>query len=382
MNGVTTTFTMDLNTGLTQALSDGTHDYLYGAGRIAQVPLTPDTGAPDTLEYFLGALAWLTWRALNGMLSLGDVLVYFLGFQSGLNFLQGLLKALAGLYEDNLFLSNLYRFLDLQPAIQTPPNPLPVPVPLKSGLHFDEVSFSYPGRNHPALQDINIRIAPGEVIALVGENGSGKTTLVKLLCRLYDPTQGAIKADGIDLRRFDPAHWRRQVGITFQDFARYAMSVRENIWLGNPETAPDLEKVARAAERAGADEFIRDLPQGYETMLGHWFFQGQELSGGEWQKIALARNFWREANILVLDEPTSALDAIAEEKLFHAFRSVLAGRTGILISHRFSTVQMADCIYVLDGGKIIENGAHADLLAKNGQYARLYHSQAQYYQQA
>jgi ATP-binding cassette, subfamily B, bacterial len=200
------------------------------------------------------------------------------------------------------------------------------------------------------------------VIALVGENGSGKTTLVKLLCRLYDPTQGAILADGIDLRHFDPSDWRRQVGVTFQDFARYAMTLRENIWLGNAQSAPDLEQISRAAERAGADEFIRALPQGYETMLGHWFFQGQELSGGEWQKIALARNFWREANILVLDEPTSALDAIAEEKLFHAFRAVLAGRTGILISHRFSTVQMADCIYVLDKGKIIESGSHAELV--------------------
>ncbi len=332
-----------------------------------------------TLALF-GALAWLAWRALNGMLSLGDVLVYFLGFQNGLNFLQSLLKALAGLYEDNLFLTNLYRFLDLQPAIQSPPNPLPVPAPLKSGLYFENLTFQYPGRTQPALQDVNIRIAPGEVIALVGENGSGKTTLVKLLCRLYDPTQGAILADGINLRDFDPSAWRRQVGVTFQDFARYAMTIRENIWLGNTETTSDLDRISQAAERAGADEFIRDLPQGYETMLGHWFFQGQELSGGEWQKIALARNFWREANILVLDEPTSALDAIAEEKLFHAFRSVLAGRTGILISHRFSTVQMADCIYVLDNGKVIESGTHAELLSKNGQYARLYQSQAQYYQ--
>ncbi len=332
-----------------------------------------------TLALF-GALAWFAWRALNGTLSLGDVLVYFLGFQGGLNFLQGLLRALAGLYEDNLFLTNLYHFLDLQPAIQSPDNPQVVPQPMQNGLSFEQVSFHYPGRSQPALQDINIRIAPGEVIALVGENGSGKTTLVKLLCRLYDPTQGTIKADHIDIRDFNPSEWRKQIGITFQDFARYAMTVRENIWLGNPENDPTLELVTRAAERAGADEFIRNLPKGYETMLGHWFFQGQELSGGEWQKIALARNFWREANILVLDEPTSALDAIAEEKLFQAFRTVLAKRTGILISHRFSTVQMADCIYVLDNGQIIESGTHAELLANKGHYAYLYQSQAQYYQ--
>lgn len=328
-----------------------------------------------------GSLAWVAWQTLLGQVTLGDLLVYYLGFQSGLNFLQSLLRALAGLYEDNLFLTNLYRFLDLRPQIIAPPDPRPVPRPLMNGIRFDEVSFTYPGRAEPALRNINLTIAPSQVIALVGENGSGKTTLIKLLCRLYDPTQGTITVDGVDLRQFDPLHWRRELGITFQDYAHYALSVKENIWLGYTATAPDPARIALAAQRSGADEFIRRLPNGYDTMLGHWFNKGQELSGGEWQKLALARTFWREANLLVLDEPTSALDAIAEEKLFNEFRALLNGHSGVLISHRFSTVQMADCIYVLDQGHITESGSHAALLAQNGHYARLYHSQAQYYQE-
>ncbi len=334
-----------------------------------------------TTAALFGSLAWIARQTLRGAVTLGDLMVYFLAFQNGLNFLQMTLKGLAGLYEDNLFITSLYQFLDLAPKISAPAKPQPLSQPIRRGISFRGVGFTYPSREQPSLENIHLEIAPGEVIALVGANGSGKTTLIKLLCRLYDPTQGQLAVDGVDLRELDPVQWRRQIGVTFQDYAHYAMTARENIWLGNIETPPDPAQIARAAERSGADEFIRRMPQGYETMLGHWFQKGQELSGGEWQKIALARAFWREASLLVLDEPTSSLDPLAEAQLFTEFRAMLDGRSAILISHRFSTVQMADKIYVLERGRIVESGTHAALLAQAGRYAHLYHTQAHYYQE-
>jgi ATP-binding cassette, subfamily B, bacterial len=328
-----------------------------------------------------GSLGWIAWQAFLGAVTLGDLVIYYIGFQSGQSFLQFALRALAGLYEDNLFLTNMYLFLDLVPKIAAPHQPQPVPQPISRGITFHNIGFTYPSREQETLHNINLTMAPGEVIALVGENGCGKTTLVKLLCRLYDPSYGEIGVDGIDLRAFDPVQWRREVGVVFQDYAHYALTASENIWLGNVEAQPDPERIAQAGRRSGADEFIRRLPQAYDTMLGHWFTKGQELSGGEWQKIALARTFWREAHILVLDEPTSSLDPLAEAELFREFRALLNGRSAILISHRFSTVQMADCIYVMDHGSIVERGTHAVLLAQNGRYANLYRTQAQHYQE-
>jgi ATP-binding cassette subfamily B protein len=252
---------------------------------------------------------------------------------------------------------------------------------MQEEITFHNIGFTYPSREQETLGDINLTLAPGEVIALVGENGSGKTTLVKLLCRLYDPSHGEITVGGVNLRSLDPVQWRREIGVTFQDYAHYPLTAWENIWLGNIKAQPDPDQIAEASRRSGADEFIRNLPQAYDTMLGHWFQKGQELSGGEWQKIALARTFWRKPHILILDEPTSSLDPLAEAELFQKFRALLDGRSAILISHRFSTVQMADRIYVMKHGRIVEHGSHSILLAQNGQYASLYNAQAQYYQE-
>jgi ATP-binding cassette, subfamily B, bacterial len=326
------------------------------------------------------SLAWIAGQAVQGGVTIGDVVMYYLGFQSGLTFLQSVLRALNGLYEDNLFLANLYQFLDLTPKIVAPPQPRPVPMPMPRQVVFRQLGFTYPSRQEETLHDIDLTLEPGEVVALVGENGSGKTTLIKLLCRLYDPTRGEITVNGVDLRALDPVQWRREISVVFQDYAHYALQVWENIWLGNVESPADRTRLEEAGVRAGADAAIRRLPQGYETMLGHWFEDGQELSVGEWQKIALARTLWRDAHIVILDEPTSSLDPLAEAELIHQFRQVLGGRTAILISHRFSTVQMADRICVLEGGRIVETGTHQDLLKRNGRYARLYRAQAEHYQ--
>jgi len=322
------------------------------------------------------ALAWIALRAVRGHITLGDMTACYLGFQTGLSFLNGLLGAIAGLYEDNLFLSNFYRFLDLKPVISAPAHPRPVPRPMQQGLVVRGVHFTYPGCQAAALRGVDLSLAPGQVIALVGENGAGKTTLIKLLCRLYDPAQGAITVDGADLREMDPAHWRRGLSVIFQDYTKYGLSVWKNIWLGCVDSAPDREKIVRAAERAGADAAIRRLPQGYDTILGRQFMTGQELSIGEWQKVALARAFLRDAQIIILDEPTSSLDAQAEAEVFRQFRQLVAGRSAILISHRFSTVRMADRIYVLSGGRVTEAGSHAELMQRRGEYARLFELQA------
>jgi ATP-binding cassette subfamily B protein len=326
-----------------------------------------------------GTFAFISYRAISGAITLGDLVMYYQGFQLGVGYLQGILRALAGLYEDNLFLTNFYQFLDLSPKIRAVARPRTVPQHVQHGIAFQGVRFAYPNNPQMVLKQIDLTLAPGEVIALVGENGAGKTTLIKLLCRLYDPAAGTISVDGIDLREFDPICWRREISVIFQDYVHYHLSAWENIWLGNVELEPDRERIIQAARRSGADAMIRRLPQGYDTMLGHQFRAGQEISTGEWQKVALARAFLRDARVVVLDEPTSSLDPLAEAALFEKFRELIKGRSGILISHRFSTVKMADIIYVLESGQITERGSHEELVQHGGTYARLYRAQAQQY---
>ena len=331
-----------------------------------------------TLAVF-GSYAFIAYRTVHGSITLGDLVMYFQAFQRGQGFLREMLSGLSGLYEDNLFLSNLYEFLDLKRKIVEPHHPRPVPRPMQTGIVFDHVSFQYPTGTRKVLEDINLTVRSGEHVALVGENGSGKTTLIKLLCRLYDPTDGIITVDGLDLRQFKTTALRSEISVIFQDYTHYYLTARENIWFGNIDLPSDQDQIVAAARYAGADDVIARLPQGYETILGKWFDDGEELSIGEWQKVALARAFLRDAQIIVLDEPTSALDAKAEYEFFEKFHQLAVGRMAILISHRLSTVRMADRIYVLDGGRIVESGTHEDLVRRNGTYALLFETQAQHY---
>jgi len=326
-----------------------------------------------------GSYAYVAYQAMWGKITLGDMVMYYQAFQRVQGSLQGILSSLAGLYEDNLFLTNLYEFLDLKRTVVDPVPARPVPQPMRRGIVLDHVSFQYPGGARKVIGDVSLAIRPGEVVALVGENGSGKTTLMKLLCRLYDPTGGTIAIDGVDLRQFETKALRREIAIIFQDYAHYHLTARENIWLGNAAVLPDDGRIIAAARRSGADGVISALPHGYDTMLGKWFADGEELSIGEWQKVALARAFMRDAQIIVLDEPTSSMDAKAEYEVFQSFRRLVSGRTAILISHRFSTVRMADRIYVLAHGGIIEGGTHDELVRAGGTYARLFEMQAQHY---
>jgi len=336
------------------------------------------TQAAATLAVF-GSFAFILYRASLGALTVGDVVMYYQAFQRGQDFLKDILGGLAGLYEDHLFLASLYEFLDMERRVVEPTTPKPVPRPLRAGIVFDGVSFQYPGAARKVLQDVTLTIRPGEHVALVGANGSGKTTLIKLLCRLYDPTGGAITVDGIDLRSFETAELRREIAVVFQDWAAYHVSARDNIWFGDPRPDCDEARIRQAARDAGADEVIARLRNGYDTVLGKWFENGEELSMGEWQKIALARAFVRDTQIVVLDEPTSFLDVQAEHEVFNRFRHLAAGRSTILISHRLSTVRMADCIYVLEDGRIAESGRHDELVRRGQAYARLFETQAQSY---
>jgi ATP-binding cassette, subfamily B, bacterial len=283
------------------------------------------------------------------------------------------------MYENNLYLTALFELLDEKPRITAPEKPVPIPSPLKGRIELDNVSFHYEGSDRMVLQDVSCTIEPGETVAIVGRNGAGKTTLIKLLSRLYDPTDGRILLDGYDIRDFDPAELREKIGVLYQDYATYQTTAHENIGLGRVEDMEDMASIESAADRGGASEIIDRLPSGYETMLGKWFDEGYNLSGGEWQKVALSRAFMRDAPILVLDEPTAALDAQAEYELFVRLRELTRGRTAIFISHRFSTVRRADHILVLEEGKLVEEGSHEELMRLGERYARLFNLQAAAY---
>lgn len=331
-----------------------------------------------TLAAF-GSLAFIAYQTVQGVLTLGDMVMYFGAIQQGQTFLNSFLTGLAGLYEDSLFLTSLYEFLELEPGVRDPSEPRDVPYPMTKGLSLERVEFCYNGSKETVLKEISLDVRPGQVVALVGENGSGKTTLIKLLCRLYDPTAGRITMDGIDLRSFRISDLRRNISVIFQDYARYNLTAKENIGFGCTDRVADMKEIIQASQFSGADEFISDLEHGYDTVLGRWFEDGAELSIGQWQKVALARAFMRDAQIIILDEPTSALDAKAEEEVFQKFKELARGRTAIIISHRLSTVKMADYIYFLKDGCIAERGTHRELVEKGGRYAQMFEIQARHY---
>lgn len=328
---------------------------------------------------FYFAYGWVAFAAVAGAITLGQMTMYIAVFRQGLSAVTNCLTAVNRMYEDNLYLSNLTEYLGHN-VPEPGGNRLEGPDPA-DGIRFERVTFHYPGSEQPALEDVNLHIRPGESLAIVGENGSGKTTLIKLLTRLYSPTGGRILFQGLDLQEWDIDALRRKLGVIFQDFARYQLKVAENIGVGDQSAMGDTGRVYDAAEQGLAAEFIRNMPAGYDTQLGTWFPEGKELSGGQWQKIALSRAFMRrDAEVLILDEPTAAIDAKAEAEIFAHFRELAANRIAIIISHRFSTVRIADQIIVLDDGRILERGNHASLLALGGQYATLFELQARGYQ--
>jgi ATP-binding cassette subfamily B protein len=336
------------------------------------------TQATAVLVLF-GAFAVLAKRTVSGAISIGELVMVFQAFQRGLGFFQEFLSGLANLYENNLFVRNVYAFLDLQAVLPEPSHPLQVPRPIRQGIRFENVQFRYRDSTRPCLEDVSLVIEPGEVVALVGENGAGKSTLIKLLCRMYDPTAGRITIDGTDIREFKKEDLRRAISVVFQDFVQYHLPVRDNIWFGNINLPANDEAIIRSARAAGADAFIRKLGRGYDAILGTLIEGGEELSIGQWQKIALARAFLRPSELIVLDEPTSALDPKSEFEVFEKFRQLAADRSTLLISHRLSTVKMADRIYVLRGGRMVEHGTHEELVDLGTDYASLYNTQAASY---
>jgi ATP-binding cassette subfamily B protein len=331
-----------------------------------------------TMGYY-SAYVFVIWRTVQGALTIGTLTFLTGAIQQASSNIQQIFSTIAGIGDQALFLTDLLAFFQMQPTIQSKPNALPAPKPITRGVEFRNVSFSYPGNPRMVLDQINFTLHPGERLALIGENGQGKTTIVKLITRLYDPTEGQILLDGVDLREYDLEDLHREIGVIFQDFMRYEMTARENIAVGRIEEIDNLELLKDAARKSLADQTIGRLSLGYDQMLGRRFDKGVDLSGGEWQKVALARAYLRDAQLLILDEPTAALDARSEFEVFQRFSELTAGKMALFISHRFSTVRSADRILVLENGKITEEGTHDQLASLGGRYAEMFEMQASSY---
>lgn len=332
-----------------------------------------------TLLVSSGTFLYVALLALYSRITLGDVTLYAQAANAAQTSFQNLLASFSTMYENNLYMSILFDVLASTPQIRSPQHPAPLQEPFKQGIEFQHVTFSYAGSEKPSLHNVSFTLDPGETLAIVGSNGAGKTTLIKLLARLYDPQVGEIRINGRNIREYSLEDLHAKMGIIFQDYISYQLTAQENIGVGNLQLLNDIASIEEAARKSGADTIIAKLPDSYSTMLGRWFEQGHQLSGGEWQKIALARAFIRDAQILILDEPTASLDAQAEYELFQHIRDLTRGRTTIFISHRFSTVRLADRILVIEQGEVVEQGRHEELLAQGGRYAELFNLQAESY---
>ena len=328
---------------------------------------------------YYSAYVFVIWRTISGVLSIGELTFLAGAIQQASSNIQQIFSTVSSIADQALFLTDLIAFFEMRPAITSKPNALPAPRPILRGFEFRNVSFRYPGSPRLVLNGLNFHLHPDERVALIGENGEGKTTIVKLLTRLYDPVEGQVLLDGVDLREYNLEDLYREIGVIFQDFMRYEMTARENIAVGRIERLDDLPLLSQSAQKSMADEVVGRLPRGYEQMLGRRFDGGVDLSGGEWQKVALARAYLRDAQILILDEPTAALDARSEYEVFQRFAELTAGKMALFISHRFSTVRMADRIVVLENGRIAEDGDHEKLTRLGGRYAEMFEMQAASY---
>ncbi|WP_414565661.1 ABC transporter ATP-binding protein [Anabaena sp. CCY 9613] len=323
------------------------------------------------------ALAWIGRQVLLGILNLGDLALFFQAFKQGQGVVKSVLSNLGQIYRNGLFIGNLFEFLKIQPKIVDPLNPVPVPAKPQQGIEFRQVSFSYPGTQEPVLENFNLTLPAGKIVAIVGDNGAGKSTLIKLLCRFYDPDFGSIQLDGIDIREFSVQQLRRLITVLFQSPIPYYTSASENIALGDISAPSNQAEIETSAKASGIHEKISQLPLGYNTMLGKLFPQGTDLSGGQWQRLALARAFFRRAQIIILDEPTSAMDPWAEHDWLERFRTLASDRTAVVITHRFTLAMQADIIHVMRAGQIVESGNHGQLLALDGLYAQSWKTQMQ-----